>query len=185
MSEKFNTGKVRISYPHVFERDQNDKFSLVALIPKTDTKTLEKIEEACKAVYREHKSGVLKGLEYEEVAKPFHDGDGRKPKGGSYGDECKGMIVLSAKSKTKPVVVDRNGEKTADESLIYPGTWGRVAIAFSAYNNSGNRGICCFLNGVKTYTTGERFGSTFKAEDFDDGYDDSDMLTGADDDDEI
>lgn len=169
---KFNTGKVRISYPHLFERDQNEKFSLVALIPKTDKATIDKLKAACKLVYTEHKDNIFKGLDYDEVAKPYHDGDGRKPRGGAYGDECKGMIVISAKSKSKVPVVDRNRTPVVDESEVYPGTWGRVNISLGAYNNSGNRGICCFLNGVLTYATGDRFGSTFNASEFDDGYED-------------
>lgn len=173
---KFNTRKVRISYPHLFERDTNGKFSLVALIPKSDTATYQKVIDACKEIYEEHKKGILKGLDFSEVQLPIHDGDGRKPKGGAYGDECKGMWVLSAKTKTKPVVVDAYNTPVVSEDEIYPGVWGRVAIGFGPYDNNGNRGITCYLNGVKTYNTGERFGSTFSADSFADGYDDSDMI---------
>lgn len=179
---RFNTGKVRISYPHIFQKDQNGKYSLVALVPKTDTATVNKIEEACQQVYAENKNTVFKGLDYDEVSKPYHDGDGRKPKGGAYGPECKGMLVLSAKSSNKPVLVDSNKQAVVDESELYPGTWGRVGVKIAAYNAQGNKGICCYLNGVLTYNRGERFGAGFSASEFDDEYDDSDML---DDDDEI
>lgn len=179
---KFNTGKVRVSYPHVFEKDQNGKYSLVALIPKTDEKTYQKVMEACKALYAEHKNNTLKGLKFEEVMLPIHDGDGRKPKGGAYGAECAGMWVLSAKTNSKPVIVDAYNVPVTDQDEVYPGTWGRVAIAFGVYNNSGNRGITCYLNGLKTYSKGDRFGNSFSAEAFDDGYNDTDLM---EDDDEI
>lgn len=179
---KFNSRKVRISYPHLFEKDTNGKYSLVALIPKADTVTYEKIMAACKEIYEEQKKSLFKGMLFEEVQLPIHDGDGRKPKGGSYGPECEGMWVLSSKTKTKPVVVDAYNTPVTSEEEVYPGVWGRVAIGFGPYDNNGNKGITCYLNGVKTYNTGERFGSTFKADDFADDYDDSELMT---DDDEI
>ena len=110
---KFTTGKGRFSYPHVFEayaaaEGQTPKFSTTFLIPKEDKETLKKLGDACKAVYEEHKNSTFKNILYDEVAKPYHDGDGRKPKGGEYGPECKGMWVLSTSSKRKPLVVDRD-----------------------------------------------------------------------------
>lgn len=177
---KMNTGKVRLSYPHLFAKDQNEKYSLVALIPKTDTVTVQKMVDICKSLYMEHKNDLFKGLLFEEVAVPYHDGDGRKPKGGEYGPECKGHYVLSAKSKSKPLVIGRDKLPITDEDEVYPGTWARVSIGFGVYNNSGNRGITCFLNGVKSYATGERFGTTFTADGFDDGYDDSDLMEDED-----
>lgn len=173
---KFNTRKVRLSYPHVFEKDTNGKYSLVALIPKEDKVTYDKVMAACKAIYEDQKNSVLKGLNFDEIQLPIHDGDGRKPKGGAYGPECKGMWVLSAKTKSRPVVVDAYNAPVVSEEEVYPGVWGRVALGFGPYDNNGNRGITCYLNGVKTYNTGERFGSTFNAKDFEDDYDDSDML---------
>jgi hypothetical protein len=173
---KFNTRKVRISYPHLFQKDQNDKYSMVALIPKEDTATYQKIMDACKAIYKENKDSTFKGLQFDEIQIPIHDGDGRKPKGGAYGAECKGMWVMSAKTTSKPVIVDAYNTPVTSQEEIYPGVWGRINVGFGAYNNAGNRGITCYLNGVKTYNTGERIGNAFNAAEFEDDYDDSEMM---------
>ena len=172
---RVTTKKIRMSYPHIWERDQNGKYSMTVLIPKSDKDTIGKIKEAVKQVYEENKNGPLKGLLFDEVAKPYHDGDGRKPKGGAYGEECKGHILINAKSNNPVTVVERDSKvKCTDESHVYPGCYGRVNMAFFAYNNNGNRGIGAFLNGIQTYNYGDRLGTGFNAEEFDDGYSDPD-----------
>ena len=176
---KFTTGKGRFSYPHVFEpyssaEGQAAKYSTTFLIPKEDKETLKKLGDACKAVYEEHKNTTFKGILYEEVAKPYHDGDGRKPKGGEYGEECKGHWVLSTSSKRKPLIIDRMRTNVTDETAVYPGCYGRIAVNLYAYNVSGNRGIACGLNGVQTFQYGEVFGGGASAEDFNDGFEDPD-----------
>lgn len=171
---KFNTKRVRFSYPHLFQKDQNDKYSVQLLIPKTDDVTMGKLKAACKQVYLDHKTDVFKGLEFDEVNKPYHDGDGRKPKGGAYGPEAKGMWVVNASTNSKISIVDRERNKVIDEDTIYPGVYGRANITVATYNMNGNKGIKCYLNGVMTYAYGERIGNVFNADDFDDGYEDPD-----------
>ena len=174
-SFKVTTKKIRMSYPHIWEKDQNEKYSMTVLVPKSDKDTVDKIMAAVKGVYDENKNGALKGLLFDEVAKPYHDGDGRKPKGGAYGDECKGCYVINAKSNNPVPVVERDPKVTCtDESHIYPGCYGRVNLGFYAYNSNGNRGIGAFLNGIQTYNYGDRIGNNFNAEEFADGYEDPD-----------
>lgn len=172
----FNTRKVRFSYPHLFEKDKNDRYSLEVLIPKTDKETMEKIVTACKAVYEEHRTDIFKGMEWSQVNKPYHDGDGTKPRGGSYGPEAKGHYVMSTNTTQKVKVVDINRQIVQDEEKIYPGVYGRVNINFSAYNVNGSKGIKCYLNGVQTYGYGDRIGNYFDSETgFDDGFEDDDL----------
>lgn len=172
---RFNTRRVRFSYPHLFQKDQNGKYSLQVLIPKDDDNTVTKMKEACKQIYQDNKGGIFKGLNFDEVAMPYHDGDGRKPKGGAYGPECKGNYVVNAKTSMRVPVVGPDNTPVMDEAMVYPGVYGRVNIAFSAYNNNGNRGINCYLNGVKTYGNGERIGNAFNPDEFNDDYDDSEF----------
>ena len=176
---KFTTGKGRFSYPHIFEpyaaaEGQEKKYSTAFLIPKEDKETAKKLGDACKAVFEEHKNTTFKGLLYEEVSKPYHDGDGRKPKGGEYGPECKGHWVLQTSSKRPPLVVDRDRQTVTDQTSIYPGCYGRIAVNLYAYNVSGNRGIACGLNAAQTFKYGETLGGGASAEDFNDGFEDED-----------
>jgi hypothetical protein len=179
MATKFNTGKVRFSYPNVFKprasaEGAEPKYSMTALLPKSDKATLDKLSAACKEIYEENKGKgqAFYNLNYDEVQKPFHDGDGRKPKGGAYGDECKGCIVLNMSSKNKPIVVDGQRNPVTDELSVYPGCYGRVNVGLYVYNVSGNKGIACGLNGVQTFGYGQAIGGGCSAGDFDDGFSD-------------
>lgn len=178
------TRKVRFSYPQVFSPKAaadgaEPKYSLTVLIPKEDTETYKAIMNAMKETYEEGKNSTFKGLEPDwknwknsEIELPIHDGDGRKPKGGAYGDECKGHWVLSCASKRKPAVVDGKRQPVADETMVYPGCYGRVAINFYGYKVSG-AGIAAGLNGVQTYNYGEGIGGSFSVDAFDDGFEDA------------
>lgn len=184
MSTQMNTRKVRFSYPNVFNpraagEGQDPKYSMTALIPKTDSATKAAIEARMREVYEGAKHTHFKGLTYDEVQKPIHDGDGRKPKGGAYGEECKGQWVLSTSTKNKPGVVgpDRgpDGKYVActDATKVYAGCYGRVTVNFYPYNVSGNKGIAAGLNAVLTYGYGDPIDGRVRAEDaFDDGYED-------------
>lgn len=185
-STSMNTGKVRFSYPNVFTpraagAGQSEKYSLTALIPKTDKETKAKIDAIIKSIYEEKKNSMFKGLLLEELQTPIHDGDGRKPKGGAYGEECHGCWVLSTSSKNKPGVVgpDRTADgkpaPCTDQTKVYPGCFGRVNVNFYAYDVSGNKGIAAGLNGVYTMGYGDPIDGRVRAEDaFNDGFNDED-----------
>lgn len=184
MATQFTTGRIRFSYPNVFTphaaaAGQEAKYSMCVLIPKTDKATKAKIDEAIREVYEENKSTKFKGLLFEEIQTPLHDGDGRKPKGGAYGEECKGHWVLNASSKNKPGVVgpERGPEgkflPQTDPTKVWAGEYGRVAINFYAYEVSGNKGVACGLNGVCCFCYGAPIDGRIAAEDaFNDGFED-------------
>lgn len=178
MATQFNTGRIRFSYPNVFtpraaSAGQDAKYSMCVLIPKTDKATKAKIDAAIREVYDENKSTKFKGLLFEEIQTPLHDGDGRKPKGGAYGEECKGHWVLNASSKNKPGVVDGDRRPVTDPTKIWAGEYGRVAVNFYAYEVSGNKGVACGLNGVQCLGYGDPIDGRIAAEDaFNDGFED-------------
>lgn len=186
MATQMNTGKIRFSYPNVFNpraaaQGQAEKYSVTALIPKTDRETKAKIDAIIKEIFEEKKNSTFKGLLLSEIQTPLHDGDGRKPKGGAYGEECKGCWVLSTSSKNKPGVVgpDRGADgkylPCTDHTKVYAGCFGRLNLNFYAYDVSGNKGIACGLNGVLTYGYGDPIDGRVRAEDaFDDGFDNED-----------
>ena len=179
MATQFNTGRIRFSYPNVFtpraaSAGQDAKYSMCVLIPKTDKATKAKIDAAIREVYDENKSTKFKGLLFEEIQTPLHDGDGRKPKGGAYGEECKSHWVLNASSKNKPGVVDGDRKPVTDPTKIWAGEYGRVAINFYAYEVSGNKGVACGLGNIQKIRDGESLGGRSSATD--------DFSTVADDD---
>lgn len=172
---KVVTGKVRFSFVHVFEPQESQdggdpKYSVVLLIPKSDTVTLGKINEAM-AEAREtfcKKNGAT-----ALPAKPvhtLHDGDGVKQNGEPYGPECKGCYVINVSSKMKPVVVDAFRNPIVEPTEFYSGCYGRAAINFYGYNSHGKKGISAGLLSVQKLSDGEAFGVTGSADDFDDGY---------------
>ena len=180
VSRSFNTGKVRFLYPHVFQKnmrqgddEESAKYELTMLISKDDKDTLKKIKTAAQEIYEECKNSTFRGLEFEEVAKPYHDGDGRRPKGGAYADYCKGTYVLNSRSKLQAKVFDRDGNAVTDPLMIYSGCYGRVALNLYAYDNKGGKGIGCSFNGIKTYNFGETLGGpNVTADTFNDGFED-------------
>ena len=175
---KVKTGKVRFSYVNIFSPRKADdsaepKYSMTLLVPKSDTVTYQAMKRAIKAAIQT-KPEIFKGLTEQEIQTPIHDGDGRKPKGGAYGEECKGCWVVNTSSKNKPGVVDINKEPITDPTEVYSGCYGRVTINAYAYNRNGNKGISFGLNNVQKRADGAPLDGRVSAEDdFDDDFQDS------------
>lgn len=172
---KVVTGKCRFSFCNIFEPkasgDNGDlKYSVMLLIPKSDTATLGKIKAAI-AEAREkfcEKNGAS-ALPANPI-NPLHDGDGVKPNSGEpYGPECKGCYVMNVSSKQKPVVVDAFRNEITDPAEVYSGCYGRAAINFYGYSNK-KKGIGAGLLSVQKLHDGEPFGTVGSADDFNDGY---------------
>jgi hypothetical protein len=179
MATKITTGKVRFSYvtiaqPKASEEGAEPKYSLVLLIPKSDTATLKKIKaaitEAADAFRARNGAASLPA----QPMNPLHDGDGTKPNSGEpYGDECKGCYVMNASSKIRPLMIDEFGNPI-DPNEIYSGCYGRAVINFYGYSNK-RKGIGCGLLGVKKLHDGDPLGGTMAtADDFNDGFEDED-----------
>lgn len=181
MATKITTGKVRFSYvtvwePKASEEGAEPKYSVVLLIPKSDTKTVQMIQAAIKEAadsFRQ-KNGA-QSLPANPLS-PMHDGDGEKPNGGLYGPECHGCYVISASSKTQPVIVDAARNPILDKNEMYSGCYGRASINFYGYNNR-RKGVGCGLLAVQKLADGEPFGTVGSADDFDDDFnDDADWM---------
>jgi hypothetical protein len=185
MATKVVTGKVRFSYCNVFEpKAQGDngdlKYSVLLLIPKSDTVTVNKIKAAI-AEAREAfcKKNGMNALPANPI-NPLHDGDGVKPNSGEpYGPECKGCWVINVSSKQKPVVVDSFRNEITDPGEVYSGCYGRAAINFYGYSNI-KKGIGAGLLSIQKLSDGEPFGTVGSADDFNDDYradgDDDDFM---------
>lgn len=171
--EKVITRKVRFSYVNVFEARALEggeaKYSITLLIPKSDTETYNNIINAMNKTLSEAVSEVFKGVMPSNPKMPLYDGDGLRPSGEPFGDECKGHWVITANSKEKPEVVDVACNPIMSKSDFYSGCYGRASIVFFAYNTNGNKGIGCGLNNLQKLEDGQPLsGRSTAAEDFGD-----------------
>lgn len=172
IATKVLTGEVRLSYanlvaPRAAQQGQEPKYSVTLLIPKSDNATVANINASIKAAYDE---GVSKkwGGAHPQPKVIVHDGDGLRPSGLPFGDECKGCWVLTASTKNKPQVVGiENLDCELAPSDIYSGMYARVTINFFAYDTAGSKGVGCGLGNVLKTRDGEPLsGGASAASDF-------------------
>lgn len=163
MSDTIVTGEVRFSYVYVFtpktpQNGGDPKYSMTLLIPKTDIATKQAIDTAIQQTLQESISTVFGGQMPAVPAVPIYDGDGVRPSGELFTDECHGHWVLTASSKAKPEVVDANVQPILSSTAVYSGCYGRASIRFFAYNKAGRKGIGCGLGNVQKLRDGEPLG---------------------------
>lgn len=153
------------------------KYSVSLIIPKSDTKTIGKIQAAIQAAYDEGQ-GKLKGngrsVPALSVLKtPLRDGDAERPDDEAYADS----YFINANSGTAPGIVDADRQPILDRSEVYSGVYGRASINFYAFNSNGNKGIACGLNNLQKIKDGEPLGGKSRAEDDFDTEEDDDFLS--------
>ncbi len=169
----------RWSYANVWEAKSINggapKYSVSLIIPKSDTKTIEKIKAAIQAAYEEGESklkGNGKTVPALSVLKtPLRDGDLERPDDEAYANS----YFVNANSSTAPGIVDADRQPIIDHSEVYSGVYGRASINFYAFNSNGNKGIACGLNNLQKMRDGEPLGGKTRAED-DFADDDEDFL---------
>lgn len=165
---KVITGIVRLSYANVWEPKSinggTEKYSVSLIIPKSDTKTLNAINEAVDAAIEEGKGKFGGKIPNKAALKlPLRDGDIDRPDDEAYADS----YFINANSITPPQVVDKNVNPVLDRSEVYSGVYGRVSVSFYAFNSNGNKGIACGLGNVQKIRDGEPLGGrTNAAEEF-------------------
>ena len=162
------TGRVRLSYVHIFESFSNNpeddpKFSCTILIPKGDTVTLGKIQAAQKAAAENGKSTKFDGKIPANLNSTLHDGDEeadleRNP-------EYAGHFYMAMSSKTRPGVVDADLNAVLDPTSVYSGCYARVSINAFPYNAKGKKGVSFGLNNVQLVADGPPLGGRTRAED--------------------
>lgn len=161
--------ETRWSYANVWDAKSINggapKFSVSLIIPKSDTKTVEKIKAAIQAAYEEGQSklkGNGKSVPALSVIKtPLRDGDMERPDDPAYA----GCYFINANSSAVPGIVDADRQPILDRSEVYSGVYGRASISLYAFNSNGNRGIACGLNNLQKIKDGEPLGGKSRAED--------------------
>lgn len=170
MSTKVITGKVRFSYANVFKphsmsgEEQDAKYSVSLIIPKSDKSTLKKIEDAVKSAIEEGKT-KWGDKSIKNLKLPLRDGDEDKSEDEVY----ENSFFLTANSIRKPGVVDSNLDPIIDGDEFYSGCYGRASITFYPFNTNGNKGVAVGLNNLQKLEDGERLsGGSTPEEDFGD-----------------
>lgn len=168
---KVVTGKVRFCYTNVFEptamnEGDTPKYSICILIPKSDSKTLEKIKKAIEAAKQAGKAKLANKngqLPADAALKlPLRDGDIERPDDPAF----ENMYFINANSNRKPSIVDKELNPIMGKEDFYSGCYGRASINFYAFNVS-SKGIAAGLNNLQKLEDGEMLsGGSTADEDF-------------------
>ena len=169
METKVVTGKVRFCYANVFEpttmaEGDTPKYNVCVLIPKSDTKTLEKIKQAIEAAKQAGKAKLAdkNGKIPSTIKMPLRDGDEERGDDPAY----EGMYFINVNSTRKPSVVDKNLNPIMSKDEFYSGCYGRASINFYAYNVQ-SKGIAAGLGNLQKLEDGEPLaGGSSADEDF-------------------
>ena len=167
---KVITEKCRLSYEHIWKPSSIDdnspaKYSACIVIPKTDTKTIQKIQKAVEAATDEGVKSKWKGKKPANLKLPLRDGDEERPEDEAF----KGCYFLNANANRRPGVVDL--ARILDQDEVYSGCYCRFSINFYPFSASGNNGVAVGLNNLQKVADGERLAGGSRAEDdFDDDY---------------
>lgn len=172
---KVITGKVRFSYANVFTpkaigEGSKEKYSVSLIIPKSDTKTVDKIKAAIALALEEGKSKAFGGKIPAVYKNPLRDGDAERPDDENYANS----YFVNANSDNAPGIVDENRDEIMNKNEFYSGCYGRASINFYAFNVNGNKGVAVGLNNLQKTSDGVPLsgGGASAAEDFADEDDD-------------
>lgn len=178
-STKVLTGVCRLSYVHAFapyaaQENQTPKYSVVLLIPKEDTVTLNKIRNAQQAALQKGKDSKFKGSIPKNWTDTLHDGDEEADL--DKNPEYEGHWYMTVSNPQKPGVIDKDKNIIDDPTQLYSGCFARVVINAFAFNQQGNKGVSFGLNHIQKVREGDPLGSVTRAEDEFDEFDDGASL---------
>lgn len=180
MSNSQNKTKVivpcRFSYLHCWEPDAinggEPKYSVSAIIPKSDTKTIEQIKAA---IEQAKKDSVSKwgGKIPANLKLPLRDGDIDRPEDEAYA----GCYFFNANSRQAPEIVDAQVQPILNQSEVYSGCYGRTSVTFYGFSANGNRGIAAGLGNIQKLRDGDPLGGKTRAADDFEAEADEDFLS--------
>ena len=171
----------RISFANIWEpkaiNGGDEKYSVSCLIPKSDKKTIARIQKAVEAAKEDGKTRKWGGKIPPNLKLPLRDGDIDRPDDENY-EDC---FFLNASSKDAPQVVDRKVNPILDPMMVYSGCYCNVSVNFYAFNANGNRGVAVGLGNIQFVRDGERLSGKASADaDFDALEDDDEDVLGGD-----
>lgn len=152
-------GPVRFSYLHAFEpvaieEGSQKKFSVSAIIPKSDKATLAKINAAIEAAKIAGKDTKFAGKIPATLKLPLRDGDAERPDDENYA----GAMFMNCHSSTRPGIVDQARNPILNQEEVYSGAYGFLSVSLYPYNSNGSKGIAVGFNHLMKTADGERLG---------------------------
>jgi hypothetical protein len=157
---KINLANVRLAFPVLFEAktvngEGEPAFSASFLLdPKHPA--VKAINDAAETIGKEKWAAKWPQIKKEMVAKdrlPIHDGDAKSSYTG-----FEGMMYVSARNKTRPLVIDRDKSPLSQsDGLPYAGCFVNASIELWAQDNNYGKRINASLRGVQFYKDGEAF----------------------------
>jgi hypothetical protein len=156
------TPKFRMSFPHLLKphsgfKNQEPVYSVQMLFAKTaDISVLKKA--AADAATKKWGSKE----NWPQFKHPvFKDGDLKAKKLSGY----EGMLVVEARSKFKPGIVDAALDEVIDPAKIYAGRWARATVTCYAYDNQFGKGISFGLQNIQLLEDAPSFSGRKNAKD--------------------
>lgn len=157
---KIVTPEFRVSFPSLDKPDERngDKYVITMLFDKkTDIGALKAAAKS--AAIAKWGDKIPSGL-----ASPFADGDEKDC------DGYAGHIVVKAKTKIRPTLLDRDKQEILDPREVYAGCYARASVVPFAYGGKGTTfepGVAFMLQAVQKLRDGEAFGRGDARLDFD------------------
>ena len=150
-------GPVRFSYLHVWEavsieEGSPKKFSVSAIIPKSDKETIKKIQAAIEAAKAMGKDSKFAGKIPANLKTPLRDGDAERPDDEAY----KNAVFMNCHATTRPGVVDAARNPIIEQDEVYSGAYGYLNITLYPFNAGGSKGIAAGFNHLMKTKDGER-----------------------------
>jgi hypothetical protein len=170
---KLKLNNVRLAFPVLFDAETvngegKPEFSACFQIDPADpqVKAIEKaIEQAAEEKWGAKAEAVLKQMRAQDKV-ALHDGDLK-----SNYDGFQGNLYVSARSTTRPLVIDRDKSPlTERDGKPYSGCFVNASIEMWAQDNSYGKRVNASLRGVQFLKDGEAFvgGGAASEDEFDD-----------------
>lgn len=177
---KLNINNVRLAFPSIFEpsafEDGAPMYGAKFVVDPADTALVAKLDDAMLAVAKEKwkdkgaaifdrmtKTGKPKGIEVPFVHEPYG-------KDGEPYDGFEGMYYITAKSATRPLVIDRDKSPlVAADGRPYAGCFVNIQIELWPQDHpKWGKAIRAQLKGIQFFKDGDAFagGAPANADDF-------------------
>ena len=136
------------------------KYTVAAVIDKSDRKTIAQIENAIEYV-RNNSMQIWGGRIPMNLKLPLHDGDEEKPDSAVF----RNCYYINAKSKEAPQIVDSRVQPITDQTEVYSGCYGKISLTLYSYNFGGAKGIAAWLGNIQKLRDGDHFTGKIGAQD--------------------
>lgn len=146
------------------------QYSVSLLFKKKQDLTALRKAVATAAIEKFGTGAIKDGVLTSKYKDPFREADDMENPIPGYS----GGVFITAKSKTKPGIVDTDLEQITDPMDFYPGCVCRASIVPFAFDKKGSKGVTFLLNNLQKIKEGDRLDGRKRAEDEFDAVEDSD-----------